>query len=111
MTARWVVRWTAEAVEIQPWQVFHPRMVEAGLVAADGKRQAWFIAPDGQVHGGAGAINEALKYVWWLKPVAYLYAIPGLKQIEDWLYRWVARNRSHFPGVVPGCEAEFDCRE
>jgi predicted DCC family thiol-disulfide oxidoreductase YuxK len=86
-------------------------MVAAGLTAEDGRRQAWLILPDGRVYGGAAAINRSLRGVWWLRPFTLLYFLPGLRQLQDAAYRWVARNRSRFPGITPGCEAEFDCQD
>jgi predicted DCC family thiol-disulfide oxidoreductase YuxK len=86
-------------------------MIQAGLTADDGRQQAWLIMADGRVYGGAAAINRALGYVWWGWPALWLYYLPGLRQLQDAAYRWVARNRYRFPGVTPGCEAEFDCEE
>lgn len=109
MTARWVARQTDDAVEIAPWQTFPERMRAAGLTAADGEKQAWAITPGGEVRGGAAAVNAALAHVWWARPIAFLYRLPGLRQLEDAAYRWVARNRYRFPGVTPACEDGADC--
>jgi predicted DCC family thiol-disulfide oxidoreductase YuxK len=111
MTARWVVRWTADGVRIAPWQTAPPEMEAAGLTALDGDRQAWLIMADGRVYEGAAAINMSLGQVWWLRPFTRLYFLPGVRQIADAVYGWVARNRSRLPGITPGCEAEFDCLE
>jgi len=106
MTARWVAAWSAGWVEIQPWQSTPPRMVEAGLAPEDTSVEVWFITPQGAVKGGAAAINEALGSVPWLRPISWLYRVPGLRQLEDLIYRWVARNRHHLPGVTPACAEE-----
>jgi predicted DCC family thiol-disulfide oxidoreductase YuxK len=84
-------------------------MLAAGLTADDGRRQAWLLLPDGRAYGGAAAMNGALGYTWWGKWLLPLYQLPGMRQLQDAIYRWVARNRSRFPGMTPGCEAEFDC--
>lgn len=110
MTARWVEAWTSEQVTIRPWQTFPKRMGEAGLTAEETKREAWLITPEGEALGGAAAVNGALKYVWWARPFTWLYAAPGVRQIEDAVYRWVARNRHRFPGVTPACEAGVACK-
>jgi predicted DCC family thiol-disulfide oxidoreductase YuxK len=86
-------------------------MVDAGLAADDGRHRAWLITPQGQVYGGAEAINVVLRPIWWLRPLTYLYYLPGLRQLQDAVYCWVARNRGRLPGITPGCEAEFDCNE
>lgn len=109
MTARWVEAWTDGRVAVRPWQTFPKRMEEAGLTAEDTEREAWLITPQGEALGGAAAVNGALRYVWWARPLTWLYAVPGLRQVEDAVYRWVARNRGHFPGVTPACEGDADC--
>ena len=106
MTARWVAAWSLGRVEIQPWQSAPPRMAEAGLSPADTTVEVWIVTPQGEVKGGAAAINEALRSVAWARPFASLYQIPVLRQLEDLVYRWVARNRYRFPGVTPACEED-----
>lgn len=109
MTARWVEAWTAGRVAVRPWQTFPERMERARLTTEDTKREAWLIMPGGEALGGAAAVNGALEYVWWARPLTWLYAVPGLRQIGDIVYRWVAHNRHRFPGVTPACEGEADC--
>ena len=109
MTARWVESWTAGEVTIRPWQTFPERMRAAGLTAQETEREAWLITPELEALGGAAAVNGALQHVWWARPLTWLYAVPGLRQSEDAIYRWVARNRHRFPGVTPACE-RADCK-
>lgn len=73
------------------------------MTAEDGMTQAWFVTVAGQLSGGAAAANEAMRYVWWARPLTYLYQLPGLKQVQDWAYRWVARNRYRMPGATDAC--------
>lgn len=109
MTARWVEACTDGKVTVRPWQTFPEQMVAAGLTAEETEREAWLVTPGGEALGGAAAVNGALRYVWWARPFTWWYAIPGLRQFEDAVYRWVARNRHRFPGVTPACEAGVDC--
>lgn len=88
-------------------------MAAVGLSAEDGMTQVWFVTPDGRVTGGAEAANDALALVWWLRPVTWLYRVPGLRQLQDRVYRWVADNRHRMPGssdacAVPPPEADHD---
>jgi predicted DCC family thiol-disulfide oxidoreductase YuxK len=69
-------------------------------------RQVWFVDENGRLTGGAEAVNEVMKRVWWLRPLAYLYQIPGLKQLENRAYRWVAHNRYWLPGGSAACAIE-----
>lgn len=78
-------------------------MQALGLTAEDGLTQAWFVAADGTLSGGAEAINRCLRTVWWIRPITYLYHLPGIKQLQDRAYRWVADNRYQMPGSTAAC--------
>lgn len=47
----------------------------------------------GRVAGGADAWAELFHAVWWLRPLAWLMRLPGLKTLSRSAYRWVAQNR------------------
>ena len=81
-------------------------MAALGLTDEDGLTQVWFVDENGRLTGGAEAVNEVMKYVWWLRPFAHLYHIPGLKQLQDHAYRWVANNRYRLPGSTAACTIE-----
>ncbi len=74
-----------------------------GLTAEDGLAQAWFVHTDGRLTGGAEAVNSAMWYVWWARPFTYLYRLPGFKQLQVWVYRWVTANRHRLPGSTSQC--------
>ena len=78
-------------------------MAELGLTAEDGFTQAWFVDESGRLTGGAEAINEAFRYIWWARPLAPLYKLPGIRQLEDRIYRWIADNRHKMPGATDAC--------
>lgn len=75
-----------------------------GLTPEDGMAQVWFIDKDGSVTGGAEASNRILRYVWWLAPFTYLYFLPGIRQLQNVAYRWVANNRYRLPGSTDACK-------
>lgn len=83
-------------------------MTALGLTAKDCMAQVWFLAENGRLTGGATAVNEVMKRVWWLRPFAYLFHIPGLKQLEMYAYRWVANNRYWLPGGSPICAVKIE---
>ena len=78
-------------------------MAAVGLTAEDGMEQAWFVGENGRLTGGAEAINQVMRYVWWAKPFTYLYYVPGIRHLQDWGYRWVADNRYKMPGATDAC--------
>lgn len=86
------------------WQ-FNPEiMARAGLTDEDGMTQAWYVSADYQhISGGAEAINDTLAHLWYFRPFTWLYRVPGIRQIEDRVYKWVADHRYQMPGSTAAC--------
>jgi predicted DCC family thiol-disulfide oxidoreductase YuxK len=59
----------------------------------------------GAVYFGAEAANAALSAAIGTRIPSAIYRIPGIRYIEDVVYRWVAANRYRFPGTTPYCES------
>ena len=95
--------WAKGTIEVAGWQFIPARLTAVGLTAEDGMTQVWFVDENQQVTGGAEATNMMLRYIWWARPLAYLYYIPGIRQLQDRLYRWVANNRYMMPGSTDAC--------
>jgi len=94
---------TQQRFDVLPWQT-------RGLLAASGLNEqqvteaAWYIDAEGRKHRGAGAINTALNALGGIYRIAsWVYRVPGLKQVEDLIYKWVARNRYLMPGSTAAC--------
>ncbi len=90
--------------DVLPWQT--PGLLErVKLTAEQGMEAAWYVDESGRRQRGAAAINAALAElggVFYLASIAY--RIPGLTQIEDAVYAWVARNRHRMPGASDACQ-------
>lgn len=56
------------------------------------------ISDDGRVLSGAHAAFAVLATRPWLKPALWLYLVPGIRQVFNALYRWIARNRHRLGG-------------
>lgn len=69
-----------------------------GLSHDDCMREIKLVNGDGRVFGGAEAVARAIATRGVLGAWAYLYYIPGLRQLTDSTYAWVARNRYRFMG-------------
>lgn len=95
--------WSRGRVAIAPWQRIPERMTALGLTADDGMAKVWFASPDGKLAGGAAAVNAAMRRVWWARPLTLFYRLPGFKQLEDWLYQWIADHRLLMPGSTAAC--------
>ena len=59
----------------------------------------------GAVYSGAEAANAALSSAFGTRLPLALYRIPGIRFIEDAVYRWVAAHRYRFPGTTPYCQS------
>ncbi len=63
------------------------------------------ITPEGRIYTGFEAAVRALatrRLIGWL---AYLYYLPGVRQLCNWLYRWIAANRYRFLGKTVANQA------
>ncbi len=103
---RLVQTWTRNRTAIEPWHAIPEQMAKLGLTTEDGMTQIWFVDGGGRLTGGAEAMNAVMKLVWWGRPFTILYPIPGIKQLQDWAYRWVANNRYRMPGSTAACALE-----
>lgn len=82
-----------------------------GLTIPQCEAAAWAITPDQRRHPGAAAINVALAVALRTRLPLWVYAIPGIHQLQDAAYAWIARNRSRIPGDTPYCEQHpEECR-
>jgi predicted DCC family thiol-disulfide oxidoreductase YuxK len=59
----------------------------------------------GAVYSGAQAANAALSAAVGTRIPLVIYRIPGIRFVEEAIYRWVAANRHRFPGTTPYCES------
>jgi predicted DCC family thiol-disulfide oxidoreductase YuxK len=75
-----------------------------GLTLAECEAAAWAVAADGTRYRGAAAVNVAMAVALGVALPYRIYVIPGIRQVEDYVYAWVARVRSRLPGDVPYCE-------
>jgi predicted DCC family thiol-disulfide oxidoreductase YuxK len=66
----------------------------------------------GAVYSGAEAANAAFSEAVGTRIPLAIYRIPGIRFIEDAIYRWVAANRYRFPGTTPYCQSHPSaCRD
>ena len=61
------------------------------------------VRPDGRTFEGAEAVVQALGTRWWGKP-AFIYYVPGLRQLANAVYRLIARYRFKILGRT--CDGE-----
>jgi predicted DCC family thiol-disulfide oxidoreductase YuxK len=74
-----------------------------GLTLEECKASAWAIAPDGGYYRGAEAVNALVAAALGTAVPLLLYYLPGIRQLQDFIYFLIAYNRSRLPGDQPYC--------
>jgi predicted DCC family thiol-disulfide oxidoreductase YuxK len=104
---QWAIRHGAEpAVRFEPCQPSVDLRQRAGISETDCGHAAFLVevADDGRVirtRRAAGAINGVMAKLPGVRNLLFrvasvFYQVPGLRQLEELGYRWVARNRHRF---------------
>jgi predicted DCC family thiol-disulfide oxidoreductase YuxK len=76
-----------------------------GLSEAEALREIKLVAADGRVYGGADALVRLVNLGRpLLGKLLYPYYLPGVRQLADAAYGWVARNRYRLFGRADACE-------
>lgn len=65
----------------------------------------WWLDSTGQVYGAAEACNAALSVALGTRLPLRIYRLPGMRQLQEMMYRWVATHRYKFPGTTPYCQS------
>lgn len=70
----------------------------------------WKDSSSGVVYRGAEAVNAAISAGYGTRIPLRLYRIPGVRQLQNAIYHWIATHRYRFPGTTPHCAARpADC--
>ena len=82
-----------------------------GLTLEACKASVWAIAPDGGYYRGAEAVNALVAAALGTAVPLLLYYLPGIRQLQDFIYFLIAYNRSRLPGDQPYCaQHQAECR-
>ena len=65
----------------------------------------WWLDSSGEVYRGAEAANAAVSAALGTKLPLLVYRIPGVRSLQEAVYRWVADHRYRFRGTTPYCES------
>jgi predicted DCC family thiol-disulfide oxidoreductase YuxK len=72
-----------------------------GLSLEECEASAWAIAPDGERYRAAEAVNALVAVALGTAVPLLLYYLPGIRQLQDFIYSLIASNRSRLPGDRP----------
>jgi predicted DCC family thiol-disulfide oxidoreductase YuxK len=59
----------------------------------------------GAVYSGAEAANAAVSAAIGTRLPLMIYRLPGIRSLQEVVYRWIAGHRYRFPGTTPYCES------
>ncbi len=74
-----------------------------GLTPKDCREAMWAVNADGEKYRAAAAFNATLAALSGTDLPLRVYSAPGVRQLQEYIYAWVARNRRRFPGVTAYC--------
>lgn len=100
-SARFIERLPVSVV-LLPWQ--EADLTSLRISTTRARHEVLWVAESGRVLGGAAAITELLKncrFPW--RAAGFAFALPLVRVLVDWTYRWVAAHRSRLPGTTPAC--------
>jgi predicted DCC family thiol-disulfide oxidoreductase YuxK len=93
-----IARWLAPILErrgfgVAPLQ--DPRVgALLGMTRHELLLELRFLLSDGRQFGGADAVLEVAREIWWGRPVVWLAKLPGMLPLLHAGYWWVAARRS-----------------
>jgi predicted DCC family thiol-disulfide oxidoreductase YuxK len=76
-----------------------------GISSSELLHSVRWLDSSGEVYSGAEAANAALSAAIGSRIPLRLYRLPGVRYLEEAVYRWVAANRYRFPGTTPYCQS------
>ena len=97
------LNWTGE-LQIEPLQSAGAAE-RLGISPSQLLDSARWLDSSGVVYSGAEAMNAAVSSAIGTGLPLLLYRIPGMRFIQDAIYRWVAAHRYRFPGTTPYCQS------
>jgi len=73
---------------------------QLGLDEREELRELRLLLPDGRTLGGADAVLEIARHIWWAWPLWLVSRFPGARPVFRAIYRRLAANR---PGAGGAC--------
>lgn len=100
-------RWDRGMLEIVPYQAPTVQARFPWIPAHAFEESLQLIGPDNETWQGAAAIEQILKALPRGRWVAWLFRVPLVRPLAEWLYRKFARNRYRL-GCSEHCAVDLD---
>jgi predicted DCC family thiol-disulfide oxidoreductase YuxK len=94
---RWQAVFARRGFHFAPLQLSWAK-TRQGLPADTLPSEMKLLLTDGRELGGAEALAELARQIWWLRPFGVLASLPSFRPGFDAAYRWLARNRYRLRG-------------
>ena len=65
-----------------------------GMARQDLLRELRFVRSSGRQYGGADAVLAIAREIWWARPVVWLSLLPGMENLMQAGYRWIAAHKN-----------------
>ena len=93
-----IARWLAPSLErrnlgVAPLQDQRVSVL-LGLTQQELLREMRFLHCDGHHTGGADAVLDVAREIWWAQPIVWLSKLPGMMSVLHIGYHWIASQRS-----------------
>jgi predicted DCC family thiol-disulfide oxidoreductase YuxK len=96
-----------QRVKTVPFQ--SPGVAErAGISRDELATSVYWLDEDGSRYSGAQAANAALSAALGNDLPLRIYRAPGMRRLQEAVYRWVSNNRHRLPGTTPWCTSHPD---
>lgn len=76
-----------------------------GIPASRLADSVWWLDSSGDVYAAAEAVNAALSAAIGSTVPLMIYRRPGMRDLQEAVYQWVATHRYRFPGTTPYCQS------
>jgi len=76
-----------------------------GIPASQLLETGRWLDSSGAVYSGAEAVNAALSAALGTRVPLMICRLPGIRSLQEAVYRWIADHRYRFPGTTPYCES------
>jgi predicted DCC family thiol-disulfide oxidoreductase YuxK len=99
---RFIERW-GRARRIEPVALQAADLERFGITRGAAEEAMHVVSPAGEVSRGAAAAVQVMRLLPGLRPLVWMFRLPGAMPAAEHVYRWVARRRHRFGCSSAAC--------